>query len=383
MATRALMYPPTRGGFDPTQIRVALVHDWLTGMRGGEKVLLELCRLFPQSQIYTLFWNRGSVHREIEQRVVQTSFLDDLPFAHAYRYYLPLFPAAVRSLRITDADLVISSSHAAAKGVRVPRGVPHLSYVHTPARYLWDEAGSYFAFGRGLRWKRAALALVAPYLRRFDVGSTQSVTRLAANSENVRRRMERYYGRDALVIYPPVDVDFLTPPAKSITEDFYLLVSALEPYKRIDLALEAFRRLDRKLIIVGSGTQEQSLRAIAPGNVQFAGRVSDEELRSLYQRCRGLVFPGIEDFGMTPVEAQACGRAVVCYGAGGVLESVVDGVTGIHFAPQTAEALAAAIFRFEQVSWTPEVCRRNSLRFRAEAFRSGIMEAVGELVGNG
>ena len=380
VAARLLMHAPNRGGFDPAEIRVALVHDWLTGMRGGEKVLLELCRLFPHSQIYTLFWNRGSVHGEIEQRVAQTSFLDKLPFAVGYRYYLPLFPAAVRSLKIANADLVISSSHAAAKGVRIPRGVPHLSYVHTPARYLWDEAGSYFAFGKGLRWKRTALALVAPYLRRFDVRSTQSVDRLAANSENVRRRMERYYGRKAQVIYPPVDVDFFTPSTEAATEDYYLVVSALEPYKRIDLALDAFRGIDRKLIVVGSGTQEQALRAIATANVHFAGRVSDEELRRLYQRCRGLVFPGVEDFGMTAVESQACGRPVICYGSGGVLESVADGQTGLHFQPHTAEALAAAVLRFEQVSWVPDLCRRNSLRFRAEVFRCGILEAARELV---
>lgn len=379
MVSRNLMSASGGSGFDPAHIRVALVHDWLTGMRGGEKVLLELCRLFPRSHVYTLLWNRGSVHAEIEQRVVQTSFLDKLPTAVGYRNYLPLFPAAVRSLKIASADLVVSSSHAAAIGVRVPGGVPHLSYVHTPARYLWDETGSYFAFGKGLRWKRMALALVAPYLRRFDVGSGQSVDRLAANSENVRRRVERCYGRNAQVIYPPVDVDYFTPNAAPATEDFYLVVSALEPYKRIDLAMGAFRRIDRKLIVVGGGTQEQALRAIAPGNVHFAGRVSDEELRGLYRKCRGLVFPGIEDFGMTAVEAQACGRAVICYAAGGVLESVMDGQTGVHFQPQTAEALVAAIHRFEQGTWLPDDCRRNSLRFSVDVFRRGILEAVREL----
>jgi glycosyltransferase involved in cell wall biosynthesis len=367
-------------GFDPAGIRVALVHDWLTGMRGGEKVLLELCRLFPRSRVYTLFWNRGSVHQEIEQRVAQVSFLAKLPTALGYRYYLPLFPAAVRSLKIEQADLVISSSHAAAKGVRVPPGVPHLSYIHTPARYLWDETGSYFAFGKGLRWKRPALSLVTPYLRRFDVRSTQPINLLAANSDNVRRRIKQVYGRDAQVIYPPVDVNYFNPDPEVATEDFYLVVSALEPYKRIELALEGFRHLDRQLIVAGSGTQDRDLRAIAPGNVHFAGRVSDEELRSLYRRCRGLVFPGIEDFGMTLVEAQACGRPVICYAAGGALESVMDGTTGIHFQPQTAEALAAAILRFEQTAWDPNICRRNSLRFSADVFRRDVLDAAGELV---
>lgn len=378
----AIAAAQTRTGLDPAAIRVALVHDWLTGMRGGERVLLELCRIFPRSRVYTLFWDRGSVHREIEQRIAQTSFLAKLPAVVGYRNYLPLFPAAVRSLHIEQADLVISSSHAAAKGVRVPRGVPHLSYVHTPARYLWDDTGSYFAFGSGLRWKRSALSLVAPYLRRFDVRSTQPINLLAANSDNVRKRIERFYGRSARVIYPPVDLDFFTPGQQAAPEDFYLLVSALEPYKRIDLALEAFRRLDRKLIVAGGGTQDRDLRAAAPSNVHFVGRVSDEELRGLYRRCRGLVLPGIEDFGMTPVEAQGCGRAVICYAAGGALESVLDGRTGIHFQPQTAAALAAAILRFEQASWNPDDCRRNSLRFSVGVFRREILDAAGELVGD-
>lgn len=377
---QSFMTATSREGCDPTDLRVALVHDWLTGMRGGEKVLLELCRLFPRSQIYTLFWSRGSVPPEIERRVVQVSFLDRLPASVGYRNYLPLFPAAVRSLHIKPADLVISSSHAAAKGVRVPDGVPHLSYIHTPARYLWDETGSYFAFGDSLWWKRAALQVVAPYLRRFDLRSAQPIEMLAANSHNVRKRIQRFYGRDAQVIYPPVNVDFFTPRPEASTENFYLIVSALEPYKRIDLALEAFRQIDRKLVVVGSGTQERILRAIAPGNVEFAGHVSDEQLRDLYRRCRGLIFPGVEDFGMTPVEAQACGKPVICYAAGGAVESVVSGETGVHFQPQTAEALAAAVEQFEQASWDPDVCRRNSLRFSIEVFRSAVLDAAGKLV---
>lgn len=363
-------------------LRVALVHDWLTGMRGGEKVLLELCRLFPRSRIYTLLWNRGSVHPEIEQRVVQTSFLAKLPAGVGYRNFLPLFPAAVRSLHIEQADLVISSSHAVAKGARVPRGVPHLSYIHTPARYLWDETGSYFVFGKGRRWKRLTLALVAPYLRRFDVRSAEPIDELIANSDNVRRRIEHAYGRDARVVYPPVDVDFFSPDPGIEAEDFYLVVSSLEPYKRVDLAVEAFRRLDRELVVVGGGTLEGELRAVAPGNVRFTGRVSDEELRDLYRRCRALVFPGVEDFGMTPVEAQACGRPVICYGSGGAVESVVNGETGVYFSPQTPEALTAAVQRFEQTSWDANACRRNSLRFSKSDFRGGILDAVAGMIGD-
>ncbi|MBI3698303.1 MAG: glycosyltransferase, partial [Acidobacteria bacterium] len=216
-------------------MRIALVHDWLTGMRGGEKVLAELVALFPSSDVFTLVWKRGSVRPEIEARVRGASFLDRLPrAATAYRYYLPLFPAAIRSIPLDGYDLILSSSHAVAKGVRVPPGAVHASYVHTPMRYLWDTGPDYFAFGRGRWWKRAALGAVAPWLRRFDRASAAGVHHFIANSQTVRGRIRRLYGAAARVIYPPVDTDFFTPDS-SPPEDYYLAVSSLEPYKRIDL----------------------------------------------------------------------------------------------------------------------------------------------------
>ncbi|MEX2301390.1 MAG: glycosyltransferase [Bryobacterales bacterium] len=352
------------------ELRVALVHDWLTGMRGGERVLLELCRLFPSARIHTLLWNRGSVDAEIEARVCETSFLQKLPgVASGYRGYLPLFPAAARSLAVRGADLVLSSSHAVAKGVRVERGVAHVSYVHTPMRYLWDDSGSYFRFGSGSAWKRAGLALVKPYLRRFDVETARAVDHFIANSETVRGRIQRFWGAEAATIPPPVDTDFFTPNGRTAGGDYYLIVSSLEPYKRIDLALEAFRRLKRPLVVAGGGTQERELRARAPGNVHFRGRVTDERLRELYRGCRALIFPGIEDFGMTAVEAQACGKPVICYGGGGVTESVVDGETGLHFRPQEPEALAEAVGRAERRVWDAAEIRRHSLKFSRSQFR--------------
>jgi glycosyltransferase involved in cell wall biosynthesis len=352
------------------ELRVALVHDWLTGMRGGERVLLELCRLFPSAQIHTLLWNRGSVHAEIEGRVRETSFLQKLPgVASGYRGYLPLFPSAARSLSVRGADLVLSSSHAVAKGVRVERGVPHVSYVHTPMRYLWDENGSYFRFGGGSGWKRMGLALAKPYLRRFDVETARGVDHFIANSENVRGRIRKFWGAEAATIPPPVDTEFFTPSESGDCGGYYLVVSSLEPYKRIDLAIEAFRRLRRPLVIAGGGTQEPELRARAPRNVQFLGRVTDERLRDLYRGCRALIFPGIEDFGMTPVEAQACGKPVICYGGGGVTESVVDGKTGLYFRPQEPEALAEAVERAEQRVWDAAEIRRHSLKFSRSRFR--------------
>jgi glycosyltransferase involved in cell wall biosynthesis len=361
------------------KLRVALVHDWLTGMRGGEQVLLELCRLFPDSGVYTLFWKRGSVDPEIERRVRQTSCLQGLsPFVD-YRSCLPLYPAAVRSLRISGADIVISSSHAVAKSVRVPTGVPHLSYIHTPMRMLWGDRDSYFAFGRGRSWKRLALKVVEPYLRRFDLGSVCSVDKFVANSQTVRQRIRDAWSREADVVYPPVDVDYFSPLAKTRGEDFHLIVSALEPHKRIDLAIDAFRQLGRRLVIAGSGTQAASLQSIGAPNIEFAGRVCRERLRGLYRDCRALVVPGVEDFGIAAVEAQACGRPVVCFGEGGCLESVIDGRTGIHFRPRTAEALAAAVERAEAADWQVEEIRRNSERFSRQNFRARMLELVAGL----
>ena len=361
------------------QLRVALVHDWLTGMRGGENVLRELCQIFPNSKVYTMLWERGSVDPEIESRVVQTSFLQGVHGLTDYRNFLPLFPTAIRSLRIADADLVISSSHAVAKAVGIPAGIPHLSYIHTPMRYLWGPVNSHFAFGKGRRWKRAALSAVKPYLKRFDVRSAASIDMLVANSENVRRRVQHAYGRDAGVVYPPTNTEFFSPDPVEHPEDFYLVVSALEPSKRIDLAIEAFQALGRRLVIVGDGTLNKDLRKIASADVEFVGRVSNEELRRLYRRCRALILPGIEDFGLTPVEAQACGRPVVSYGEGGAVESVIDGQTGIHFRPQTASALVDAIHRVESRDWSGDIIRRNAERFSADIFRARMRELVIEL----
>ena len=350
-------------------MKVALVHDWLTGMRGGAKVLLELVRLLPEADLYTLLWNRGSVAPEIEAQVRGTTFLQNLPrSSSAYRYYLPLFPAAIRSLDLGGYDVILSSSHAVAKSVRVPEGAVHVSYVHTPMRYLWDMGADYFQFGQGRWWKRAALALVAPALRGFDRRTAAGVNFFIANSANVRERIRRVYGAEAQVIHPPVDTDFFTPSLDR-PGDYYLVVSSLEPYKRVDLAVEAFSGGPRQLLVAGSGTLEAELRARAKPPVEFLGAVSDERLRNLYQNCRALIFPAREDFGIVAVEAQACGRPVVCYGQGGATESVVDGRTGVHFHEQNATALLDGVGRLERSEWDAGAIRRHSLEFSQPRFR--------------
>jgi len=368
MADSALA-PPRSG-----EPRVALVHDWLTVNRGAEKVLLELCRLFPSAEIHTLLWNPGNVHPEIDRRVVQTSFLQRFPAApRLYRNYLPLFPKAIESLKISDVDIVISSSHAVAKSVIVPEGARHVSYVHTPMRYLWRDTASYFQFGRGGHLKSAALKAVSPYLRRFDVRTADRVEHFIANSENVRERIREVYDREAAVIHPPVDTDFYHPdPAAG--GDYYLIASALEPHKRIDLAVRAFAGMDAPLVVVGAGTQQAELRSIAGHNVSFVGRVSDEELRRLYRGCRAALLPGVEDFGIVPVEVQACGRPVIYFKKGGACETVIPGETGVYFEVQKAGALRAAIAESEQIAWDPERIRRNSLRFSRAYFRDRMKQ---------
>jgi len=354
---------------------VVLVHDWLTGMRGGEKVLLELCRLFPEAPVYTLLWNCGTVDAEIEQRVAGESFLAKLPGARrGYRNYLPLFPAAVRSLRLPPADLVVSTSHAVAHAVRVPPGAVHVSYIHTPMRYAWG-----FAPGPADPLRRFALAAVRPGLKSFDRRAVQRVDHLIANSRNVARRIRQVWSREAEVIHPPVDVeffdvDFFDGDPDAPREDFYLVAGSLEPSKRVDLALAATARLGRPLVAAGDGTQSRSLRARAGKDVRFLGRVTDEELRSLYRRCRALLLPGEEDFGIVPVEAQACGAPVVAYRAGGALETVRDGATGILFGAQTSQSMADAIERSERIEWDRRVIRAHAEAFSRSAFRDKMGE---------
>jgi glycosyltransferase involved in cell wall biosynthesis len=342
-------------------------------MRGGEKVLLELVRLLPDADVFTLVWKHGSVAGEIEARVRGVSFLQGLPLGQeAYRYYLPLFPAAVRSLDLRGYDLVLTSCHAVAKGAAVPSDALHVCYMHTPMRYLWDSERDYFQFGNGCWWKRPALRMVTPWLRRFDLRTAARVDWFVANSENVRGRIRRIYGREARVIPPPVDTDFFTPAESGAAADYYLVVSPLEPYKRVDLAIDAFSGGKRRLLIAGKGTLERELRARARPPVEFVGHVPDEKLRELYRHARALIFPGREDFGIIPVEAQACGRPVVCYGAGGALETVADGVSGVHFRPQTARGLMDAVEGLERVPWDSRLIRQQSLTFSRRKFRERL-----------
>ncbi|HET8655241.1 MAG TPA: glycosyltransferase [Longimicrobiaceae bacterium] len=372
-------------------MRVALVHDWLTGMRGGERVLESVLDLFPGAEIFTLLHVPGSVSGKIEDRPIHTSWLQRAPLARRhYRGYLPCFPLAVESLRIRGFDLVVSTSHCVAKSVRAG-GTPHLCYCFTPMRYAWDQFDEYFAAGRR-RFLRRLAAPVAHALRRWDAATAHRVDRFVAISREVRDRIHRSYGREAAVVHPPVDLDRFR--AARAPEDFYLVVSALVPYKRVDLAVRACTRLGRRLVVAGDGPEAAHLRRIAGPSVTFLGRVPDPEVADLYRRCRAFLLPGVEDFGITVVEAQASGAPVIAAPAGGALDTVagpvVDargallghrgdapgGVTGVFFSDPSEEGLIAAMRCSEEMSFCERALRRNADRFAPTRFREDLLGQV-------
>ncbi len=362
-------------------MRTAIVHDWLTGMRGGEKVLEALCELFPDADLFTLLHIPGAVSGTIEKRRIQTSFIQRLPLAKKrYRLYLPLFPLAVEGFDLKGYDLVISSSHCAAKGVIPGPNALHISYIHSPMRYVWDMYGEYFGNTRGL--SSLLIRLFAHYLRLWDSSSSRRVDFFVANSNHVSKRIMRCYRRDSSVIYPPVDVSRFSI-AERAPADYYLIVSAFAPYKRLNIAVEAFNALGTRLLIAGTGQEEKRLKAMAGKNIEFLGWKSDTEVAELYRNCRALVFPGEEDFGITPVEAMACGRPVIAYGKGGALETVrgLDAPegnggrpTGIFFYEQTAEALKVAVESFEanMRAFDPSSIRQAAMAFDKGVFKDKI-----------
>ena len=360
--------------------RVALVHDWLTGMRGGERCLEVFCELFPDAPLYTLLHVPGSVSPLIERRRIVTSFVQRLPgAATGYRRYLPLFPAAVRGLALDGYDLVLSLSHCAAKAVRVPPGALHLCYCFTPMRYVWDLEADY-ARGAG-RLTRLALPAVAAALRRWD-RRTRGVDAFVAISHHIADRIRRVYGREADVIHPPVDVARFRPA--DTLDDYYLVVSALVPYKRVDLAVAAAGRLGRRLLIVGSGPEETRLRAMAGPSVTFLGWRPDAEVAELYARCRAVLFPAVEDYGIVPLEAAAAGRPTLALARGGALETMVgldDGrepATAVFFAEPTVESLTGAIRSFETAAhrFDPRALRARAARFDRAIFAERVREYV-------
>jgi glycosyltransferase involved in cell wall biosynthesis len=360
---------------------VALVHDWLTGLRGGERVLEQLCLMYPDADVFTLVHVRGASGPVIERHRIGTSFLQRLPLAtRKWRHYLPLFPLAIERIDLSGYDLVVSTSHAVAKGCRPAPGALHVSYIHTPMRYVWDQFDAYFGPGRAGIVTRAAAHAVAPALRRWDVASTARVHALVANSRFVAERIRRLWRREAAaVVYPPVDVARFAPCAPALREDYALIVSALVPYKRVDLAVAAFSRLGRRLLVVGDGPELQRLRALAGPSVTLLGAAGAEALPDLYSRAAFFVLPGEEDFGIAPVEAQAAGRPVLAYGSGGALETVVEGETGVFFPNINERSFINALPAIDRLAREadPHLIRQNALRFAQERFAGEMAAAIG------
>jgi glycosyltransferase involved in cell wall biosynthesis len=359
-------------------VKVALVHDWLTGMRGGEKVLDAICELFPDAPLFTLLHVKGSVSARIESRLITTSLVQSLPGApRFYRHFLPLYPWLVEGFNLDGFDLVISSSHCAVKSVIAPRAV-HVCYCHSPMRYAWDQFPEYFGPRQVGSAASRALGPVMAALARWDAATAHRPDRFLANSQYVAGRIGRYYNRRSAVVYPPVDTDYYRPsgevPAPSAPN--FVVVSALVPYKRVDLAVSACRFAGVHLRVAGRGSELERLQQLAGSDAEFLGWQSDDEIRRLYREATAVLLPGVEDFGMVPVEAQACGTPVVALDAGGARETVVDGQTGVLVSDRTPQGFAAGLTRALNTRFDRDVIRQNALRFSRDRFLREFREAV-------
>ena len=361
-------------------LKVALVHDWITGMRGGERVLEALCRMFPDALVYTLIHVPGRASATIERHTIRTSVLQHVPQVDRYyRHLLPLYPAALAALRLNPADLVISSSHCVVKSVQTPRGARHLCYCHTPVRYAYDQFEAYFG---PQRLGRVGAAVMRPTMAAFaawDRATSGRSDRSLAKSQDVARRIAAHYNRSAAVVHPPVDTVYHTPDPEARRQGA-LVVSALVPYKRVDVAIRACQLVGMPLTIVGQGPEERVLRAMVGADVEFVGAVTDEAVRQYYRSASMVLMPGEEDFGIVPVEAHACGTPVVALGRGGVMETVIDGETGV-LTGEGPDALAAGIRQAAAMSWSVTRCREQAERFSAERFVTNMTEAVKDLMG--
>jgi glycosyltransferase involved in cell wall biosynthesis len=368
-------------------MRVAIVHDWLVGMRGGEKCLEVFCELFPGADLYTLVYSPEKISSTIWRMKIHTSWVDRMPAVErTYRYYLPLFPRTIEALNLRDYDLILSSSHCVAKGI-FPHRALHVAYIHAPMRYVWDMYDSYFDSAASFA-TRVGMRLFRGYLQRWDLRSSQRVDHFIANSNNVAAKIEKLYERTAAVIHPPVELERFHIAAEQ--QPYYLIVSALVPYKKIDIAIGAFNKLKLPLKIAGEGPLRKRLEKMAQPNIEFLGWVDSQDLPELYASCQALIFPGEEDFGIVPLEAQASGRPVIAYGKGGVLESIVpldsningspstSGATGVFFQELTSESLIEAVrcFHHKKQLFDPDAIRCHASTFSRDRFKSRIRDYV-------
>lgn len=358
-------------------MKVAIVHYWLVGMRGGERVLEEFVRLFPDADLFTHVADPDKLSDLLADRPITETFIGRLPGARKhYQKYLGLMPRALEELDLSGYDLVISQESGPAKGVIVPPGTPHICYINSPMRYIWDH---YLDYAKQLGpVGRMYFSRLAHRLRIWDVTTAARVDHFVSNSSFIAERVRRFYNRDSEVVHPPVDLDAYKLPDAPSRSEAYLFVSELVPYKRADLVIEAFRGLDQSLLVVGDGSQRAELQRNLPPNVQLLGKVPGGDLTGLYQNARALIFPAEEDFGIVPVEAMACGTPVLAYGRGGALDSVIDGKTGLFFREQSPEAIRETVQRFElqRHKFDPETISAHAFGFGAERFRREFAAVV-------
>lgn len=354
-------------------MRVALLHDWTIHMRGGEKVLEALAELYPDATIYTLFYDRRFLSPSLQSMKFKTSWLQHIPgHKKFYRWLLPFLPWIAQSIKVEPCDLVISSSHCVIKGVPVPENAVHICYCHTPMRYIWGFEKEYFS--RFPKLLDPLMRLILDWLREWDKKSNAKVGYFISNSENVRDRIRKYYDRDAEVIYPPLDSFYAPQQNHGSPKDYYLAVSAFVPYKKLDIVIKAFNELDRPLFVVGKGPMERHYKELRTSEkISFLGGVSNAELKGLYSSAKALLFPTEEDFGIVPLEAQACGSPVIAYGKGGALESVK---TGCFFEEQTPESVSKAVKKFEALEIDRGTIPGKVESFKKEHFKERIRSFV-------
>ncbi|WFS03320.1 glycosyltransferase [Rhizobium tumorigenes] len=348
-------------------MRIAIVHYWLVGMRGGEKVLETLCRMYPTADIFTHVYDPKLISGTIKLHKIQTTFINRLPFAKTmYKKYLPLMPMALEQIDLSGYDLIISSESGPAKGIVPASDATHVCYCHSPMRYIWNMYNQYYD-NSGIVTK-AMMPPLAHYLRAWDFATANRVDNFAANSATVGKRIKSYYRRNSEIIHPPVDTGSFGPVAAGDLGDHYLMVGELVKYKRPDLAVEACNAMKAKLVVIGGGEMLDQLRKIAGPTVQILGPQPFDVLQYHYARCKALIFPGEEDFGIVPVEAMASGRPVIAFGRGGATETVVADKTGVFFTTQTTENIIDAIERMARLDFNPDDAVSRAYEFRTEVF---------------
>ena len=354
--------------------KIAIVHDWLTNMGGAEKVIESFINIYPEAPIYTLMVNKGNLSEKFQDREIIPSFLQKKMSKKKpnHQKFLPFMPMAFESFDLNEYDVILSSTSSCAKGVVTRPDTVHICYCHTPMRYAWEFYYEYTENIGGL--KKKLLKYAMNYIRLWDRVAADRVDYFIANSQYVANRIWKHYRRKSTVIYPPVNTEYYTPEGEK--EEIYLCLSRLVQYKKVDLAVEAFNRIGKKLVVIGGGEQLDYLKSIAKPNIIFLGRQPDEVVREYYRKCKAFIFPGEEDFGITPVEAQACGTPVIAYGKGGATETVIDGITGVFFKEQTEESLIDAVDRFEKISIDSGVCRENAEKFGIERFEHQMKNYV-------